>query len=149
MKSEQQKRGGRSPRIRGAGWHFNWRIGPRILVVVGLAVLAGGCAGSAVSTDPGSTQTGMASYYGEEFAGEPTASGETFDPSAMTAAHRTLPFGTQVRVTRLSTGEAITVRVNDRGPWIEGRIIDLARAAAEELNMIEEGVVEVEIEVVE
>lgn len=94
---------------------------------------------------------GKASYYADKFAGETTASGEVFDPREMTAAHPKLPFGTRVRVTRVG-GErerAVTVRINDRGPYADDRIIDLSEAAAEKIGMIEDGVVEVRIEVLE
>ena len=79
--------------------------------------------------DVRSTQTGLASWYGEPFHGRPTASGEIFDQTAMTAAHRTLPLRSLARVTRLDTGESVLVRINDRGPFIEVRIIDLSRSA--------------------
>ncbi|PWE18033.1 septal ring lytic transglycosylase RlpA family lipoprotein [Marinicauda salina] len=90
---------------------------------------------------------GLAAWYGPGLEGEETASGEIFDPSQMTAAHRTLPFGTEVRVTRLDTGDSVVVRINDRGPHTEGRIIDVSRAAAEALGMIEAGEAEVRLEV--
>jgi len=96
---------------------------------------------------PRYTETGMASWYGPGFAGRPTASGERFVPSQRTAAHRTLPFGTVVRVTRLDSGRKVVVRINDRGPFVEGRIIDLSRGAARRLSMLRDGVVEVRIEV--
>ena len=95
----------------------------------------------------GHTDKGLASWYGNEFHGRPTASGETFDQYAMTAAHRTFPFGTVVRVNNLSNGRAVDVRINDRGPFIRGRIIDLSRAAAQRVDMIVDGVVPVRIEV--
>lgn len=90
---------------------------------------------------------GIASYYAGEFVGRPTASGEIYDPTAMTAAHRRLPFGTTVRVTRLDTQQSIVVRINDRGPFKRGRIIDLSRGAARRLDMIQDGIVEVRLEV--
>ena len=102
---------------------------------------------SILAPDPGQTAHGKASYYADKFIGRTTANGETYDPDALTAAHRTLPFGTRVRVTRLSNGESVVVRINDRGPFIRGRIIDLSHAAAQELNMMREGVVPVELEV--
>jgi len=89
----------------------------------------------------------MASYYGEKFRGRPTASGEIFDPDQMTAAHKTLAFGTVVKVTRVDNGKSVTVRINDRGPFVEGRIIDLAEGAARKLDMIASGVVKVRVEV--
>jgi len=95
-----------------------------------------------------STLTGRASYYSDSLAGNPTASGEPYDPRALTAASRDLPFGTRVRVTRVDTGATVEVRVNDRGPFRdESRILDLSRAAAERLDMIRAGVVEIRAEV--
>ena len=97
-----------------------------------------------------STLRGEASYYGKAFAGNKTASGEVFEPDSFTAAHRTLPFGTVLRVTRLETKESVYVRVNDRGPFgKKRRIIDLSEAAAAELGMLRVGVCEVRVEVLE
>lgn len=89
---------------------------------------------------------GLASYYSR---GQKTANGERFKPSEMTAAHRTLPFGTRVRVTRLDTGSSVTVRINDRGPYIRGRNVDLSRAAADKLGMRDRGVAKVKIDVLQ
>jgi peptidoglycan lytic transglycosylase len=77
----------------------------------------------------------IASYYGQELAGRRTASGERFNPSAMTAAHRTLPFGTRVRVTNSRNGRSVIVRINDRGPFVKGRAIDLSHGAARAIGM--------------
>jgi rare lipoprotein A len=85
------------------------------------------------------TSTGTASYYADRFAGKRTASGEAYDPEDFTAAHRSLPFGTRVRVTDMASGRSVIVRVNDRGPWGGGRLIDLSRAAARELDLIQRG----------
>ncbi|WP_425229679.1 septal ring lytic transglycosylase RlpA family protein [Sphingomonas sp.] len=82
-------------------------------------------------------ETGIASWYDAAFAGRPTASGERFDPAAMTAAHRTLPFGTFVQVTALTTGRSVVVRINDRGPGRRDRLIDLSRGAAGRLGMLD------------
>ena len=90
---------------------------------------------------------GVASFYGRGFAGRPTATGERFNPGAMTAAHRTLPFGTRVRVTNTRNGRSVVVRINDRGPFIRGRVIDLSTAAARALGMINSGLAPVKIEV--
>jgi peptidoglycan lytic transglycosylase len=91
----------------------------------------------------------MATYYANRFAGRKTASGERYDPHDLTAAHKTLPLGTLVRVTRVDgEGDAVTVRINDRGPYAPGRIIDLSMAAARRLRMLEAGVVRVRVEVV-
>lgn len=92
--------------------------------------------------------TGVASYYGRRFHGRRTANGERFNMRAMTAAHRTLPFGTRVRVTNPRNGRSVVVRVNDRGPFIRGRSIDLSRAAAEKIGMISRGHATVKLEVV-
>jgi len=93
------------------------------------------------------TFTGGASWYGPGFAGRRTASGEIFDPSDLTAAHRTLPFGTRVRVTDLETGASVELRINDRGPFLPARVIDLSRAGAEALNAVGRGVIDVRVEV--
>lgn len=90
--------------------------------------------------------TGMASYYGARFAGRRTASGERFNPAKMTAAHRRLRFGTKVRVTNLRNGRHVTVRINDRGPFAKGRVIDLSRAAARKIGMIRSGTARVRLE---
>ncbi|OIN09204.1 septal ring lytic transglycosylase RlpA family protein [Oceanisphaera psychrotolerans] len=95
---------------------------------------------------PNVTVQGMASYYGARHHGRKTASGERFNKDALTAAHRTLPFGTRVRVTNLNNRKSVIVRINDRGPYARGRIIDLSEQAARELNMIRQGVARVELE---
>lgn len=95
-------------------------------------------------------QVGMATWYGGAFAGKKTANGERFDPAKLTAAHRTLPFGTWVEVRRLDTGRTVRVRINDRGPWGDDkRIIDVSRKAAENLDLVRDGVVRVELRVVD
>jgi len=95
----------------------------------------------------GNIQTGLASWYGENFHGKLTSNREIYNMNDMTAAHKTLPFGTRVIVTNLNNNKSVTVRINDRGPYIEGRNIDLSYAAAKVLEMIEPGVVPVTIEV--
>ena len=90
---------------------------------------------------------GVASYYGKEHHGKKTANGEIFDMNKLTAAHRSLPFGSQVKVTNLANNRSVIVRINDRGPYVSGRIIDLSQAAAERLEMVKAGVVRVKIEV--
>lgn len=95
----------------------------------------------------GWTQSGVASWYGPGFHGKPTASGETYDQEEMTAAHRTLPLGTRVRVTVPATGRTTELTVNDRGPFVEGRILDVSRAAARRLGFLREGTARVRIEV--
>lgn len=94
----------------------------------------------------GKTQSGMASYYGTE-SGSQTSSGEHFNPNAMTAAHRSLPFGTKVLVTNKRNGRSVIVRINDRGPFVYGRIIDLSTAAADVIGMRGAGVASVTVEV--
>jgi peptidoglycan lytic transglycosylase len=96
----------------------------------------------------GGGMTGMASFYGGQFHGRRTASGVRFDSGAMTAAHRSLPFGTRVRVTHLGNGRSVEVRINDRGPYVGGRIIDLSRGAAGVLGMHGQGVARVKVTVV-
>ena len=93
-----------------------------------------------------SSSSGVASYYSS---GVRTASGEAFNPNEFTAAHRTLPFGTKLRVTNVSTGQSVTVRVNDRGPFVPGRVVDVSHSAAESLGMTGKGVAKVKLDVVE
>ena len=95
----------------------------------------------------GHVQKGTASWYGNEYHGRATASGEIFNENAMTAAHRSLPFGTLVRVKNLQNDRTCVVRINDRGPFIRGRIIDLSKRAARELGMLAAGVVPVRLEI--
>lgn len=95
---------------------------------------------------PGWTETGIASWYGNPYHGRPTASGEIYDMEQMTAAHRTLPFGAMLRVTNLTNNRKVEVRVNDRGPFASGRVIDLSRAAARSINMIGPGTARVRVE---
>lgn len=91
------------------------------------------------------TETGMASYYAETYNGKKTANGEIYNSSALTAAHKKLPFGTKVKVTNLANGKTVKVRVNDRGPFVAGRIIDLTKKAAKKIDMVTAGVVKVKI----
>ncbi len=104
---------------------------------------------AATSQTAQTTADGLASWYGPGFAGRRTANGEVFDPSQLTAAHKTLSFGTQVRVTNLENGMNVVVRINDRGPFKPGRVIDLSRAAAERIGMIGSGVAPVRLELFE
>jgi len=92
------------------------------------------------------TEEGIASYYADSLDGNPTASGEPYDKSAMTAAHRTLPFDTKVKVTNLANDKSVVVRINDRGPHVENRIIDVSGAAAEKLGLLDSGTTRVRIE---
>ena len=92
---------------------------------------------------------GMASYYGSEFAGSRTANGERFDPAGFTAAHRSLAFHSRVAVTNLTNGQEVIVRINDRGPWGKGRIIDISHAAAREIGIHRSGTARVKLELLD
>ncbi|MCC7464926.1 MAG: septal ring lytic transglycosylase RlpA family protein [Saprospiraceae bacterium] len=94
-------------------------------------------------------EIGKASYYADSLHGRKTASGEPYDKNAFTCAHKTLAFGTKIRVTRLDNQKSVVVRVNDRGPFVEGYVTDISRAAAESIGLIREGVTRVKIEIVE
>lgn len=96
-----------------------------------------------------SRERGQASYYADSLAGRRTASGEPYDPHAISAAHRSLPFGSIVRVVREDTGQVVYTPINDRGPFVRGRVIDLSRAAAQRIEMIHRGIAQVRVEVVE
>ncbi len=96
---------------------------------------------------PGFVERGIASWYGEKFHGRPTASGEIYDMHAMTAAHKELPLGTVVDVKNLDNGRSVRVRINDRGPFVRGRIIDLSYGAAREVDMVNAGLAKVEVRV--
>ena len=114
----------------------------RIDLILAFFILMAGCAGGHPQPRPmiqETLQRGVASWYGPSFHGNPTANGEPYDMWALTAAHRTLPFGTRVLVQSVETGKSVTVRINDRGPFIRGRIIDLSYGAARELSMIGKG----------
>jgi rare lipoprotein A len=91
------------------------------------------------------TSYGIASFYSDE---QLTANGETFNPNAMTAAHPTLPFGTRLRVTNVSTGRSVTVRINDRGPYVAGRVVDVSYSAAESLGIVDRGIAKVKLDVI-
>lgn len=123
----------------------------RSLILLGLFILLAGCASNTVDSPgaaavgAGYSATGNASYYGARHHGKKTASGERFDQNALTAAHRTLPFGSRVLVTNLRNDKTVTVRINDRGPFVRGRIIDVSKKAAEQLDMIRDGVAPVSI----
>jgi rare lipoprotein A len=95
------------------------------------------------------TQTGKASFYADKFEGAMTASGEKYRHSKATAAHKTLPFGTKVRVTNLENNKSVEVVINDRGPYVDGRIVDLSKSAAEELGYINKGLADVKLEVID
>jgi rare lipoprotein A len=118
----------------------------RIGILVTCALLIAGCAG--LRQPAGDGETGVASYYGDRFRGRATASGENFDPDKLTAAHPSHPFGTRVRVTNLKNGRSVVVRINDRGPYKPGRIIDLSTRAAKEIGMLTDGIAKVAVQVV-
>ncbi|HSF09143.1 MAG TPA: septal ring lytic transglycosylase RlpA family protein [Nitrospirales bacterium] len=123
----------------------------RICLILTFLLMAG-CAGGQSRTEPmisDTFQRGVASWYGPSFHGNPTANGEPYDMWALTAAHPTLPFGTRVLVQSLDTGKSVTVRINDRGPFIRGRIIDLSYGAARELAMIGRGTENVSLTILE
>ena len=120
---------------------------------------AGGASVQKVSVEPDGRKTsprraaknalnGTASWYGPGFHGKKTASGEIYDQTKLTAAHKTLPLGTKARVTNLDNGSAVEVEINDRGPFVDGRIIDLSRAAAGALGLIESGTAPVRVELI-
>ena len=100
----------------------------------------------AAAPDQTPNLTGVASWYGDEWQGRIMASGKPFDESKLTAAHRTLPLNTRVRVTNLKTGLSVEVTITDRGPYADGRVIDLSKAAAKKLGMVKDGLVPVRIE---
>jgi rare lipoprotein A len=135
----------------------------RLAFGLGIAVILTGCGGTpryrpAAAPDapapavasriapagPVATTRGLASYYHDKFHGRRTANGEIYDRARLTAAHRSLPFGTRLRVTNRGNGKSVTVVVNDRGPFVEGRVIDLSRAAASKLGFLKAGLAEVE-----
>ncbi|MDD2029972.1 septal ring lytic transglycosylase RlpA family protein [Pseudomonas sp. FP1154] len=119
----------------------------RLLGACALLSLLAGCASQSGTVDPhGYDQTGVASYYGARHHGKRTASGERFNQHGLTAAHRQLPFGTRVKVTNLKNNDSVVVRINDRGPYTRGRLIDVSRAAAEQLGMLRSGTARVRVQ---
>ena len=120
----------------------------RVLVAFTLVVTAGCATAPKPQTTEPQTLHGVASWYGQEFAGRTTANGEIFDPLLFTAAHRSLPFGTVCDVSNPKTGQSVRVRINDRGPYIGGRMIDLSYAAAQQIGLIDPGSGDVDITVV-
>ncbi len=113
---------------------------------IGGALLLG-AAGPTLAVQPGQVLSGIASYYHDSLHGNKTASGKAYNKNALSAAHKTLPLGTRVRVTEPNTGRSVELVVNDRGPFTKGRIIDLSRRAAAELGMIKKGVTKVKVEI--
>lgn len=119
-----------------------------VLTLLVLPVLAVGCGSTRATASAKNVQTGIASYVASSLHNHPTASGEPYDAHALTAAHRSYPFGTVVRVTNLENDRHVTLRINDRGPFVRGRIIDVSKRAAEELGFVRAGLAEVRVEVV-
>jgi rare lipoprotein A len=122
------------------------QFGRASLALAGAAFLLLPTALPSEAADPWYMERGTASWYGERFHGLQTASGEVFDMNQLTAAHRELPFGAEVTVVHLRTGASVSVVINDRGPCIDGRDIDLSKAAARALGMVDEGLAPVMIE---
>ena len=120
-----------------------------LLVALSLGISACTCLPKGrADLDVGIKERGIASWYGHYFHGLVTASGEIFDMEAFTGAHRTLPLGTVVRVTNVLNGMQVRVRINDRGPYVNGRVLDLSLAAARQLGMVEHGIAAVQLEVI-
>ena len=118
----------------------------RLFLVALLSLFAGF---SAHATSVGFTKTGIASYYGTKFQGKLTANGERFDMNQLTAAHKSLPFNSKVRVTNLQNNKSVVVRITDRGPWVKNREIDLSRAAFSQIGRTSRGLLKVRIERIE
>ncbi|WP_296262268.1 MULTISPECIES: septal ring lytic transglycosylase RlpA family protein [unclassified Pseudomonas] len=118
----------------------------RLLGAFALLSLLAGCASDGIIDPHGYNATGTASYYGSRHQGKRTASGDRLDQNALTAAHRQLPFGTRVQVTNLDNDRKVVVRINDRGPHTRGRLIDVSRAAAEQLGMLRSGTAQVRVQ---
>jgi rare lipoprotein A len=132
------------------GYYFRVNITTAICWL--FALFLHGCAGLAGNKpEPESTgykETGIASYYARKFQNRKTASGERLNNNSMTAAHKTLPFGTEVIVKNINNGKSVKVRINDRGPFVKGRIIDMTRAAFSQIANLDKGLAKVEIRVV-
>lgn len=127
------------------------RFSIQLLLTVGLLIILAGCAKKAKVAKPpkiGDTDTGIASWYGHPYHGRRAANGEIYDMEKLTAAHRTFPFDTWVRVQNLSNDRTVDVRIQDRGPFIRGRIIDLSHAAAREIDMVGPGITKVKLIVI-
>ncbi|WP_319765067.1 septal ring lytic transglycosylase RlpA family protein [Maridesulfovibrio sp.] len=125
------------------------RILPAFFVV--LSLICFGCTSAPVQVKETASykQSGKASYYADKFQGRSTASGEPYDKKAMTGAHRKLPFGTRVRVTNIANGKSVIVRINDRGPFTKGRVIDLSRAAFSSIGNTAAGILFVTVEIID
>lgn len=146
-RAEMRKTEDRKAKPRAKRVHFLFYFFPGFLIL-SIIVLPGCRARKpALSPAPGYVETGLASWYGPGFHGQKTSSLEVYNMHDLTAAHRTLPFGTMVLVTNLENGRTVNVRINDRGPFVKGRIIDLSYAAARMLGMVGSGTARVRIEV--
>ena len=124
----------------------------KCLILLCIALLLHGCSGidkRIDTTTSGYKESGKASFYAMKFQSRKTASGELFDQSAYTAAHKNLPFGTKVKVTNVRNEKSVIVRINDRGPFVRGRIIDLSRSAFSKIGNTSAGVIDVKLEVVD
>lgn len=120
-----------------------------VFMVLSIAVCPSFASNDSNSSNVGHKETGKASFYADKLQGRKTASGERFNQSAYTAAHKTLPFGTKVTVTNLNNSKSVMVNINDRGPYVRGRIIDLSRSAFTRIANANLGVIDVKIEVVD
>ena len=121
----------------------------KYIITFQIIFVTASCVSLGQTSTPGDVDEGLAAYYSDALHGRTTANGETYDKNALTAAHKTLPFGTVVRVTNLVNRRSVEVRINDRGPFVgRHRIIDLSRKAAERLDMIRAGVIGVRVEIV-
>lgn len=124
----------------------------KMTVCIGITLSLLGCSGTQLRSDPkgiGYKESGQASFYAMKYHYKKTASGERLDQHAFTAAHKILAFGTKVKVTNLKNGKSVFVKINDRGPFVKGRVIDLTQAAFRKIGNMESGVINVNIEVVE
>lgn len=121
-----------------------YRLFKTIFVFLFLSLPLVSCAHRLIKGD---SEHGIATWYGEQYQGHRTASGESFDKNALTAAHKTLPMNSIVQVTNLANGQSVSVRINDRGPYGKGRIIDLSEAAARKIGLVQDGMGEVELHV--
>ncbi len=118
-----------------------------LLIILTALMLLTGC--SSATTKKGESFKGKASWYGKGFQGKLTASGERYDMNKYTAAHKKLAFGTLVRVTNLSNGKSVVVKINDRGPYVRGRVIDLSKKSFSKIASIHSGVIHVKVEVID
>jgi rare lipoprotein A len=139
-------------RLDSTGFRYDLRVKIATAIIWGTVLFLHGCTGAtSYKPDPevaSYKETGIASYYARIFQNRKTANGERFNNKSMTAAHKTLPFGTDVIVKNIDNGKSVKVRINDRGPFVRGRIIDLTRAAFSQIATLDKGLVKVEIIVV-